>query len=510
MNESEIDLRTILQTLYRWWWVIILVGGLSAVAAFVISTHMTPTYESSTLLIVGGSIDSSTPTSGELQTSEKLATTYAELAETDSVLNAAMGELGLQEKPRVVCSVLSGTQLLQITVSDSDPVRAANIANALAEQLILQAPNGLSEESLAYQGFVKEQLANLEQEIGDLSEDIALADKDGDTDAVTLLENQLREYRNTYSSLLGYLADTSTNSLRIFESASAPDEPIKPDVKQNTILAALIGVMLAAGIIYLIDYFDDTIKTDQEIEQAFHVPALGHITEIKPVEGTSELVDCDNLLSRQAEEYRMLNMSLKYSLPADELTRSFLFTSTNASEGKSLTTANLGCVAALAGQRVIIVDADMRKPRQNSLFSISASLGLSSYLVGEAQTLSEVICHTPADKLDLLPCGTIPPNPAELLISARMTSLLEELKAAYDLVLIDTPPVLAAADVAAIANHVDGAILVVQAGKTQFGAFSQALEILKRAEGKLLGVVMNRLPVKHSRYAGYYYSEYKV
>ncbi|WP_345242012.1 CpsD/CapB family tyrosine-protein kinase [Pontibacillus salipaludis] len=205
-----------------------------------------------------------------------------------------------------------------------------------------------------------------------------------------------------------------------------------------------------------------------------------------------------------SEQYRTIRTNLQFASVDQEL-RTMLVTSSGPSEGKSMTASNVATVFAQQGKKVLLIDGDLRKPTMHYTFHVSNLTGLSSYLVGQ-NNLSEVVSKTKVENLSIMPCGPVPPNPAELLGSEAMSRLMEEAKETYDMVIFDTPPVLAVTDSQILANAVDGVLLVVRSKHTQQEASQKAKELLDNAHAKLLGVVLNGKSVKESQYY-YYYGE---
>ncbi|MCG5102613.1 CpsD/CapB family tyrosine-protein kinase [Oceanobacillus alkalisoli] len=203
-----------------------------------------------------------------------------------------------------------------------------------------------------------------------------------------------------------------------------------------------------------------------------------------------------------SEQYRTVRTNMQFSSVDNDL-KSFLVTSSGPAEGKSSTTANLAIVYAQQGKRVLLVDADLRKPTMHYTFRLDNLRGLSNVLVGEI-SLEEAVNGTDIDTLDVMTCGPIPPNPSELLGSRKMETLLKEAKLSYDLVIFDTPPVLAVTDAQILANIVDGSVLVVRSGSTEIEPAQKAKEALEPAKAKLLGVVLNDREKKASNYYYYY------
>ncbi|MHB0856555.1 MAG: tyrosine-protein kinase domain-containing protein [Anaerolineae bacterium] len=496
----------------KWWWLLLLCTLLAGGAAYLVSMRMAPTYQSSTLLMIGASLDVVNPTTGEMQTSEKLAQTYAELVKTRPVVDATMTNLGLSEDPEVSVTLLRNTQLMRITVSDSSPSRAAAIADELARQLILQSPSAPQREEQAYREFVKSQLAELESEIAEITTAIAAADSTGDTAQVVRLQSEVNARRDNYSNLLTYLKGSSTNFIRVIESARVPALPTGPKVPQNTLLAALVGLMLAAGAAFLIEYLDMSVKGPLDIEQKLELPILGTITEIAPTDDQPGLMAQVKPTSPVAEAYRMVHFNVRFSLQAGVRDRRFLITSPGPSEGKSTTASNLAVTMAGAGQKVILVDADLRRPNQHRIHACSNKVGLSSLLVGEVEAVSDALLPTTVEGLQLLPSGPIPPNAAELLSSQRLLDILDQLSAQADVVLLDSTPILAVADASILAGIVTGTILVVEPGHTHLAACAHGADMIRKAGGTLLGVVLNRQKLRRQGYYGsygYYYGAYE-
>ncbi len=218
------------------------------------------------------------------------------------------------------------------------------------------------------------------------------------------------------------------------------------------------------------------------------------------------LVVVDDSQSFTSEAYRVLRTNLRYANP-DAPLRRILVTSAGPSEGKSTTLANLGVVLAQAEQSVLVVDSDLRRPMLHHIFNQRISPGLTSYLAGDA-LFQAVIVKTSIPNLSLVPSGRIPPNPAELLASRRMREFLDATTERYDLVLLDSPPVLAVTDACALASMIDGVLLVVGSGTIPQAAVRRAKEQVEAAHGRVLGAVINRFNPSSDGHSGYYYPRY--
>ncbi|MDQ0352383.1 capsular exopolysaccharide synthesis family protein [Alkalibacillus filiformis] len=225
-------------------------------------------------------------------------------------------------------------------------------------------------------------------------------------------------------------------------------------------------------------------------------------TTLQRAQQHKTLVTRDQPKSPISEQYRTLRTNLQFSSVDHELS-TMVVTSTTQSEGKSLTAANLAIAFAQQGKKVMLVDADMRRPTSHYTFRISNTFGLSNLLVGD-HTLEQLVHDVNVDNLDVLTCGPIPPNPSELLASNRMRELIGIAKQNYDLVIFDTPPVLAVTDPQILANETDGVLLVVRSKKTEKDAAKRAKELLDQANANLLGAVLNDKDTKDSNYLYYY------
>lgn len=229
---------------------------------------------------------------------------------------------------------------------------------------------------------------------------------------------------------------------------------------------------------------------------------LARKTTLQRAQQHKTLVTRDQPKSPISEQYRTLRTNLQFSSVDHELS-TMVVTSTTQSEGKSLTAANLAIAFAQQGKKVMLVDADMRRPTSHYTFRISNTFGLSNLLVGD-HTLEQLVHDVNVDNLDVLTCGPIPPNPSELLASNRMRELIGIAKQNYDLVIFDTPPVLAVTDPQILANETDGVLLVVRSKKTEKDAAKRAKELLDQANANLLGAVLNDKDTKDSNYLYYY------
>ena len=301
---------------------------------------------------------------------------------------------------------------------------------------------------------------------------------------------------------------TSTN-VRIMEKAEVPRAPAAPRRTRNYQLALVIGLALGFALALLFEHVDNTVKTPEDIK-ALGLPFLGMVPNVEQRPGQPAAARAANAASPDAavaEAYRVLRTNLIFSAPA-EGGRALVLTSANPGEGKTTTTANLAIALALNGAKVLVVEADLRRPALHQHFRIKKTPGLTDLIVSKCQA-SQAIQSTRFKGLQVLPCGYVPPNPAELLGSASMREIVQALRSCYDWVLIDTPPVLAMADTPVLCPLVDGIILVVSAEQSPRPAVQRSVDQLLGVGGKITGVVLNRVDLRrNSYYYGQYYGEY--
>lgn len=326
--------------------------------------------------------------------------------------------------------------------------------------------------------------------------------------ALTRLMRNAQVTGELYKMLLQKYEETriqeaqNVGNVRIVEEATLPESPIRPKKLQNMLVAIVLGLMAGAGAAMFLEYLDDSIQNVEDAEEAVQLTTLGIIPWLR-AKDAAQLITLNDPRSPASESYRTLRTNIKF-LSADSALRTLTITSAGPEEGKSTTIANLGVSFAQAGKRVLIVDTDMRKPTIHAIFDLSNTEGLSSILAGES-TMVQAIKHTPQEGLHVLTCGPLPPNPAELLESQRMTNLVEELKEVYDLILFDAPPIIAVTDASILASRLDGLILLLGVNKVTRKAGRHALQLLGRAKVKVWGMVVRGVRPDND---GYYYSYY--
>jgi capsular exopolysaccharide synthesis family protein len=293
----------------------------------------------------------------------------------------------------------------------------------------------------------------------------------------------------------------NTPNVVSIETAVVPTNPVRPKPVTNTGLSAVVGLLLAGGIAFLIEYLDDTIRTPEDIERILKLPVIGYIGNIDV--GQGEAVDLHVLMhprSPISEAFRSLRTNLEFT-NVDRALKKILVTSAGPSEGKTMVAVNLAAIIAQGGKRVLLIDADMRRPRIHSIFGISNRVGLSTLFRGNMTVRSVMRAVEGLENVFIITSGNLPPNPTELLASTKMDHILQEASQDVDVIIVDSPPSIVA-DFQVLATKLDGVLMVVQPGNTRADAAFAMLEQLGRVDGSMLGVVLNKIPRDSYHYSG--------
>ena len=334
-----------------------------------------------------------------------------------------------------------------------------------------------------------------------------------------VLKRQAESSREMYDILVKRFKETSitedikTGNIRIVDLAEIPKSPVKPKKAQNLLLGLIVGLALGVGLAFFLEYLDNTIKVPDDIKNILKLPYLGPVPAIAAAEGgavNGEKNPADDLVSHlspkstASEAYRGIRTSILFS-SAEQAPQVLIISSSGPREGKTITSANIAITMAQAGNRVVILDCDMRRPRVHKIFSLSRDRGMSNLLVGNDE-LDNVVLHTDIPNLDVIPSGPIPPNPSEVLSSQRMADLIEVLRGRYDRIIIDTPPITAVTDAVILSKVVDGVVLIVRAGVAHRELVRNAVEQLRQVNAHILGAVLNGVDMGRDSY--YYYQYY--
>lgn len=512
-----IELRELVAVLLKRWWLLLLALLLGGALGYGISLRQTPIYEASTSLLVGFSMQASNLDRTDLQTGQQLAITYSNIVRRQPVLQGAINALHLDMswqtlRSNVKVSVIDQTQLLEISAAATSPELAEQIAGEVARQLILLSPaenaSGAGQET---KQFVQQRLRDMEQKIA--AEQDALQSAEAKLTAlgpngigVTAVRSEIRDieerllnWDNVYTRLLEYTRDTRAgNQLAIIEPAQARTTPVQPRTDLTIAVGALLLLALAAGLVLLLYYWDDTLKSVEDTMRHLKLNVLGQLSQIKGENSNDRLIAKAHALATTSEGYRLVRSKLQF-LMADLPKKIVMVTSSAPGEGKSLTTANLAIAMAEAGMSVVIVDTNLRRPVQHEIFQLANHEGLTELLYAPKLQLEHYLRPTQVMNLRVLTAGSLPAYPSGMLGSMQMKRLLQALAEQFDLVLCDSPEATEVADAAILANQVTGALLVVHAGKMRRDRALEAINNLRQAGAHILGVVLNQPPTVAAR-----------
>ncbi len=443
------ELEQYLQILRRYWRSSLAVVFLCVAVAAGYTMLQTPTYTSSSTVFL--TVESG-GTAGELSQgatyAERQVTSFVKVATTAKVLDPVIRQLGLDTTPTKLASQLTvtspaSTSIINITANNSEAQQAAGLANAVAASLVMAV------------------------------EELSPPGPDG----------------------------TRLVSATIIDEALVPAAPSAPRPAMNLALGALLGVLLGFGQALLRHTLDTRLITTEDLERVSDAPLLA---AIGTNDGPADRAVAEGTRWTNAEAYRRLRTNVGFVGLGGERRSSIVVTSSVAGEGKTETIVNLAKVLAQAGESVLLVDADLRRPQVAERMRLDGELGLTDILTGRGR-LNDLIIDVAPGYLAVLPAGTVPPNPSELLGSEAMGNLLAAAEERYDYVLLDTPPLLPVTDAVVLAAQTGGAIVVARSGQVKRPQLEAALGILEAGDVTVLGTVLNDVPTRHSTYYGGYY-----
>ncbi|MDN4507479.1 polysaccharide biosynthesis tyrosine autokinase [Dietzia maris] len=451
------DLRDLLSVLRARWIVIVaatLIGGLLALGMSLLTP---PSYQAKVqfYVTVASGDSAAAAYQGSLGAQQRVQS-YAALVKSTDITQQVVDTVGAGLAPAQVAGQTTATAdaktvLLNVAVTNSDPQRALQLAEGFGEVL----PEAINR----------------------------LETPDGGGPALA--------------------------KLTVVNPPALPTSPIAPKTEQNVAIGLVLGLLAGIGIALLINAFDRRVKSAEQLESIAGKPVVGSIPFRKAEDkekGAEHIVPFREGHSPAAESFRRLRTNLQF-LNVDNPPRVFVLTSSVATEGKSETAINLSLALAESGNRVLLIEADLRRPLVVSYMSMPDKVGLTNILSGQAK-FADVVQETRHDGVNLLACGPLPPNPSELLASDMARHLIDELRSKYDYVIIDSPPLLPVTDGALLARITDGALLVVRSHRTTADQVAQAVDNLAKADASLLGIVtVANKPAKKGS-AGYYDSYY--
>lgn len=499
----DLDLRIFLRILRRRLWVIVLVPALVTGAAYLSATRKTELYRSSAEILIART-EAETIFSSQLGTyvdPNRLLANQVRVIGSQEVATLASQRLGFSAG--VGASASKTEDVITLSAVDREPQRVAAVVNAYADAYLMFRRSSSAAQNAVVQAELRRQIDPAEarlKELDDIVNRLPAASQDTVRNSQTNERQLLLGNLATQKAQLAQLqaaANVDKGGAQLLAPAAVPGTPFEPNPRRSAMLGLAVGIMLALGLALLLDYLDNRLRGKEDLERAGRgLPVVGVIPTLAGWRDRNgpRVAAIEEPASTCAEAYRSLRTALLF-LSLDRSMSMFQLTSPATSEGKTTTLVNLAVVLARAGQRVVVVDCDLRRPRVHQFFDVEPVPGFTSVLMGEV-SLSQALVAVPGVRgLRLLPAGPVPPNPSELLASRRTSEILAALKGQADIVLVDSPPVLPVSDATVLSSSVDGTIVVASSNVTQRRQLARALELLRQVEASVIGTVLNQAKV---------------
>lgn len=523
--EEPLDLRHYLDVLLRRKWLIVGCVVIVTAVAVALSVRETPMYRSSTeLLLQSNEAEQRLAGSGQAGTDRNRVQTEIGVVESDLVRRAVAEELGYL--PEVDVSAQGETDIIEISATSPEPETAAEVANTYARVYVEWRRQRTIDDLLAAQETVQaeisalqDQLAALQQPVQDLENQLLAAETEAERERIrdeiaelqastqaerSSLENTLALYRSEISSLQVSQRVTRTGGVQIISDANVPTDPYAPKPLQSGFLGGAVGLMLGVGFAFLRETLDDRVRTREELERVTGWTTIGLVPVIpRPKDRDSDLATLDAPTSAAAEAYRSLRTAVQF-IGLDAPLDMVLVTSAKPAEGKTTTAANLAVTLAQAGKRVILLDADLRKPRLHKEFGLPNSAGFTTMLL-DSRLGSDTFHRTKVPNLVVVPSGPPPPNPSELLSLGVTRKVITLLCEECDVLLVDSPPVLPVTDALILSGYADGVIVVANAKGAEAKSLRRTRELLDQVNAKVMGVSVNQIDTNAGYGYGYGY-----
>lgn len=489
--------------LRRWYWLLACGLVVAVLATHVALAKRVPLYRSTSTVRIGRALEEPSPNQGNLSVTDRLVSAYAELAKRDLVLKPVIETLRLPFTPdglrsRMVTAPVASTQLVDISVVDEDPVRAAAIANEIARQLVLQSPDTSKGDNT--QEFINGQLADLQAKITDgqsrivtLQDQIAAMSKASEiADAqqrLNALQAQVNAWQESFAKLVVASEPSPTNQIQQIGTAIPAPAPIPSSTMMYYALAVVLGVGMASLLALGLGMLNNVVAEADDLRELESETPVAPIPRYRvPPRATPIAMVAPG--SPATAAYRVLRNSLQANgLESSHF--SLAVTSSRSGEGKTTTTANLGITLANAGRKVLLVDANFRNPELGHLFQLDTSIGLSDLLLGD-RVLGQVIRPTQHPNLSIIASGTIPPNYLDLLSSQVIDNIVADIATTADIVIFDTPAVSEEQEALLLAKAVGGVLLVAEARHVRTSDLQRALELIRRADARVVSIVLNK------------------
>jgi polysaccharide biosynthesis transport protein len=510
-------------------WLLGVLPALAMVGALAVTQTFPPTYESEAHILVR-SVQPISPldTGSQNASSDEVSRTYAQLLTERPLLAQVISDLKLQTTPGQLQGAIKitpqpNTTVLKVTVQSSDPVQARDIANKLIQDFVAQTRQIQQRQVNQYRSSVEAQLDQLRSRIqteqaridqlnekanqsqpnpsGSSGSRRASTPSAGlrpeDQTELANLQEQVTLDRSQYAAIVHTESDIQVNVARdadnlvVLSPAETPTTPISPKPMLNALLAALGGLALGVGLTLLLEHFDSSIRTDEQLIEHTGLRPLGHIPFSRGNRGQKELI----VLRKEpslTEPYKALRTNLLFSA-MDREPKVITVTSATPKEGKSRIAANLAIALAKSGRQTLLIDCDLRRPVQHRLFNRSRNIGLADLIVGEVSESEVILSVDSVPNLYLLSSGLTPHNASEMLDSIAMRTLLSRVSEAFDNVVLDTPAVNVVTDGLIVGRHAEATLLVVEHG-SRYPAVRKAREALDNVGARVVGCALNKVP----------------
>ncbi len=492
---TEPSFRAYLHVLRRrkWWVVSITLLGLAASLALSLTSHKQ--YSATAQLLVQPSVTAATAGTTPQPVTQTDVATELQLVTSAPVVQAVRAKLG--SAPAVKATQVGQTNVIAITATSRVPSRAARIANLYAGAFVQYRQQVTSNSLASAEAQLRSQISTLGNQIRSLGRNITSPAASALLNQEAVLKEQLAQMEVSGA--------VNTGEVALVTPAQTPAAPSSPKPVQDALLGLVAGLALGLGAAFLLESLDDRLASKDAAERAGGAPVLA-MAPLVPAgrrPGPTVAVVAEPS-SPAAEAYRSLRTSLQFARQERQL-RVIVVTSPAVGDGKTSTLANLGVVFAQAGERVLLVSCDLRRPKIGEFFGLDERVGLTSILLGEHTLEQALVPVSGIDRLTLLPAGPIPPNPAELLNGDQVRDIFGQLRDQFDLVLIDSPPVLPVTDAAILSQYADATLMLAAAGQTRRGDLHRAAEKLDQVGATILGIVLNKVTKQTSREYGYGY-----
>lgn len=508
-------------------WLIILLAVISGSSAAYYTLQQPAQYRSTTTLFLNPAASmKALPFAIESgDRVQSVANTYTEFMRTRTFAELLSERSGirvseLELRKWLTTEYVSGTQFFRIAAVHSDPKIAQQIAGNAAVLIVenstrqqtqrhQNAVNGsdlsqsdqLQQSLQAELDYYNSQIKNMQTELAAKQEGAA---SERDNDQVALLRDALVDLQGLRVQVMTSLAqiqatlaandaaNQAVDTAIVVDAAQLPTAQLPRKLIEITLLAVTLSLMLGVTLAFVFEYMDYTVKQPEELDDLYGLPTQGVIGVLPRPSAESPLIVLSHSLSPAAEAFRALRTGIQVAGLNDPV-HSLLVTSAVPAEGKSFVAANLAVMLAKSGLQVILVDADLRKPMLHKTFSLQCHAGLTDLVIDQQAVASDFLQRTEVKHLAVLPCGTVPRNPAELLGSRRMAQVMEQLQSAADIVVYDSPPVIAVTDAVVLAPRVGAVLQVIKAGHTRINLMLRCKSLLQRANARILGPVLNQV-----------------